>query len=253
MSDVRYDDAGVAREYEAMRYRFPEVLDIWCDRMAPWFEVGPGPRVVLDVGAGTGIWSAAIAERFAVPVLGVEPAAGMRALARSRPHPLVGLVAGVADALPVADGAATAAWLSTVVHQFPDLPAAVADLHRALVPGAPVMIRTFLPERHRDNDLHRHFPDSRALPVSGLELASLAAVFGSAGFDQAAIETVFEPREASYDEVLAELPRARTTDSALAGLTDAQWESGLSSIRAARARGEVPSPFGLDLLVFTRR
>lgn len=251
MSEVRYDDADVARDYEATRYRFPEVLGLWCDLMAPWFEVGPLQRRVLDVGAGTGIWSAAIAERFAVPVVGVEPATGMRAVARSRAHPLVAHVAGVADALPLPDGSATAAWLSTVIHQFPDLPAAVAELRRVLAPEAPVLIRTFFPERHHDNDLYVHFPDARRQPVLSLAVDPVVAVFEEAGFRRAGLETVLEPRETTYDAILARLPKARFADSSLAGLTDDQWEAGLASIRATRDRGEPPAPFGLDLLVFT--
>ncbi|HEY8544707.1 MAG TPA: methyltransferase domain-containing protein [Acidimicrobiales bacterium] len=252
MSDVRYDDPTVAREFEATRYRHPEVFGLWCDRMGSWFEVGPVQRLVLDVGAGTGIWSVAIAERFAVPVLGVEPAAGMRSVAATRAaaHPLVDQVAATAEALPLRDRVATAAWLSTVVHQFTDRPAALAELRRVLVPGAPVLVRTFLPERHPDADLCRHFPGARRFPVSGLTLDGLVADFERAGFRSAAVETVPEPRAATYDEVLAQLPPARAADSALVALTDEEWEAGLDGIRAAQARGETPPPFELDLLVF---
>ena len=220
-------------------------------RVAPWFELGPVQRLVLDVGAGTGIWSAAFAERFAVPVLGVEPAAGMRAVARERTtDPLVDQVAADAGALPLRDGVATAAWLSTVVHQFPDRPAALAELRRVLTPGAPVIVRTFLPERHPDTDLYRHFPGARRFPVLGLTLDGLVTDFERAGFRSAAVESVGEPRGSTYDDVLAQLPQARTTDSSLVSLTDEEWETGLAGIRAARDRGETPTPFETDLLVF---
>jgi ubiquinone/menaquinone biosynthesis C-methylase UbiE len=252
MSDVQYGDETVARDYEAFRYRFPEVLGLWCDRIRPWIEVGPGRRRLLDVGSGTGIWSLAFAERFLLPVVGVEPAAGMRAVAAAeRRHPLVDYVAGLAGALPLRDGSVTAAWLSTVVHQFPDLPAALADLRRVLVPDAPVIVRTFLPERHTDTDLYVHFPGARRLPVLGLALAPLVAAFEDAGFRHASIDTVYEPREESYDDVLARLPKARATDSSLAGLSDEEWEAGLASIRRCRDQGEHPVPFGLDEIVFT--
>jgi ubiquinone/menaquinone biosynthesis C-methylase UbiE len=250
MSDVRYQDPTVAREFEAMRYRYPEVFGLWCDRVAPWFEIGPVPRLLLDVGAGTGIWSAAFAERFAVPVLGVEPAAGMRSVARDRRAPLVDQVAAVADALPLRDGSATGAWLSTVVHQFPDRPAALAELRRVLVPGSPAIVRTFLPERHPDTDLYRHFPGARRFPVLGLTLDGLVGDFERAGFRAAAVEVVGEPRATTYDDVLAQLPEARSADSSLVSLSDEEWEAGLASIRAARDRGEAPAPFELDLLVF---
>jgi SAM-dependent methyltransferase len=252
VSDVRYGDAEVARRFEADRYRYPVVLDRWCGLMAPWLEVGPGPRRVLDLGSGTGIWSAAIAERFDVAVVGVEPAPGMREVARSRPpHPLVAQVAGAAGALPLRGGSVTAAWLSTVVHQFPDLPASVAELRRVLVPRAPVVIRTFFPERHLDTDLYTAFPGARRLPVSGLTVDGLDAAFATGGFRRVVLDEVVEPREDDFEVTLARLPSLRTTDSALAGLTDDEWEAGLAEIRRRQAEGVRPAPFATDLVVYT--
>src|SRR6266545_2165943 len=149
MSGVHYDDAAVAEEFERTRYAYPEAIEVWCDRIEPWLEVGPGQRRVLDLGSGTGIWSEAIASRFDVEVVGVEPAAGMLGqAAATRSDPRVRFMGGTADALPLPDRSITSAWLSTVVHQFPDLAAAAAELRRVLVSGSPLMIRNSFVGRH---------------------------------------------------------------------------------------------------------
>lgn len=253
MSGVHYHDADVAEEFEATRYWSAEVLEIWCDRMTPWFEVGPGQRRVLDLGAGTGIWSLAIAERFGIPVVGVEPAAGMRTMAAGKaPHPLVDFVAGAAEALPLRDESVTAAWLSTVIHHL-DLPVALPELRRVLVPGAPVIVRTFVPERHPDSELFHHFPAIRLASEHwvGRDGDTLTAVFADAGFHSQAIETVDEPYAESYDDVLCMLPQTRHSDSAFVNLSDEDWEAGVASVRRARDEGRTPQPMVFDLVVFT--
>jgi ubiquinone/menaquinone biosynthesis C-methylase UbiE len=61
--------------------------------MRPWRPDGGGP--VLDVGAGTGQFAAAIAGWFGVRVVAVEPSSGMRGQAAlAHPHP------GVAPLVP---------------------------------------------------------------------------------------------------------------------------------------------------------
>lgn len=250
MSQVRYADRTVAEEFEAVRYWHPGILDVWCDRMAAWFEVGPAPRRVLDVGSGTGIWSEAIAARFEVPVVGVEPAAGMRAhAALTRRHPLVDYVAGRADALALADGSATAAWLSTVVHQLPDTRAAAAELRRVLVPRAPVMIRNDFVGRQDEIELFDLFPGAREEASTWPRVDDVVAAFEPAGFRMASLQRVHEPWVESYDEFLELLPLMRHTDSSLAHLSDAEWEAGVRTVRRRRDRGDRPRPLGFDLLV----
>jgi SAM-dependent methyltransferase len=54
----------------------------------------------------------------------------------------VHLVGGRADGVPLRDGVAGAAWLSTVIHHVGDLDACANELRRVLAPGAPVLIRS---------------------------------------------------------------------------------------------------------------
>jgi ubiquinone/menaquinone biosynthesis C-methylase UbiE len=79
VSNVRYDKVG--RDFDAVRDRQPAAQRVWLDHVARYLPEPP-PAAVADVGAGTGIWSQAIAVRFGCTVYGVEPSAGMLARAR---------------------------------------------------------------------------------------------------------------------------------------------------------------------------
>lgn len=94
-------------------------------------EVGPlaGARV-LDVGCGAGTSLRLLAGRGAAPV-GVDysPALATEAAAAAP------ALAGDAERLPLRAGAFDGALLECVLSALPDKPAALAEVHRVLVPG----------------------------------------------------------------------------------------------------------------------
>jgi SAM-dependent methyltransferase len=92
-----------------------------------------GPEtVVVDVGAGTGKLT-----RDLVPtgarVIAVEPLPEMRAQLEAA-VPGAEVVAGSAERLPVPDGSVDAVVAASAFHWF-DTERALAEIHRALVPG----------------------------------------------------------------------------------------------------------------------
>jgi ubiquinone/menaquinone biosynthesis C-methylase UbiE len=92
--------------------------------------------VLLDIGCGPG-GSVRHAARVGATVTGVDPAPVMLRTARvlTRPRRNVRFVKGVAESLPVADGAATVVWAIATVHHWPDLDTALDEVRRALAPG----------------------------------------------------------------------------------------------------------------------
>jgi ubiquinone/menaquinone biosynthesis C-methylase UbiE len=90
---------------------------------------------VVDVGCGPGTAARAGARRGA-DVVGVDPGATMRRVARVRdPRRTVRYLDGRAEALPVPDGWATVAWTVASVHHWPDVDGGIAEVRRALGPG----------------------------------------------------------------------------------------------------------------------
>jgi SAM-dependent methyltransferase len=128
MGRVRYD--GVAEWYEGFRPALkPDELDA-LQRL-----LGPGEGRCLDIGCGTGVSTAAVAE-LGWSAVGVDLSPDMLEVARGRG---LEIVQASADALPFDDGAFDAAvsvWTHTDVEDFC---AAIRETARVLRPEAPVI------------------------------------------------------------------------------------------------------------------
>jgi ubiquinone/menaquinone biosynthesis C-methylase UbiE len=115
----------IAAEYDASRPEYaPEALD----RAEEVLGLGPDARVV-DLAAGSGTLTRALAERFA-EVVAVEPDDAMRAILARR-SPAVEALAGNAERLPLPGASADAVFIGDAFHWF-DGPAAVAEIERVL-------------------------------------------------------------------------------------------------------------------------
>ena len=122
----------------------------------------PGDRI-LDVGCGPGFYVAELLDEVGPEgsVVGVDGSDSMLALAAHRNETAANVEFLEADAtsLPVADGDFDAALSVQVLEYVADVPAALAEIHRALRPGgrvalwdvdwATLSMRTADPERMR--------------------------------------------------------------------------------------------------------
>ena len=107
--------------------------------------------VVCEVGAGHGLNFAHYPSTVA-RVVAVEPEPTLRAraveLARTATVP-VEVVDGVADALPLDDGACDVVVMSLVMCSVPDQRAALAEVHRVLRPGGQLRFYEHVRSTHR--------------------------------------------------------------------------------------------------------
>ena len=256
MARVDYD--RMAPDYLEGRSLPPEGMAPWRDAIAPWLAVGEAGRSpVLDLGAGTGQFAAAIAGWFGVEVVAVEPSGGMREqAARAHGHPGVHWVAGLGERLPLADGACAWAWVSTVVHHLDDLDAAAGELCRVLRPGGLVLVRQAFPGRMAGITLYeRYFPAAAASLIADGALPGverLSAAFAGAGF---AVEALRSVAQVSAPSLAAYRDRVRfRADTGLRLLSDDQFAAGLAALdRDVRAETTpIPVVDRLDLLVLRR-
>jgi SAM-dependent methyltransferase len=118
----------VAAQYAQYRPDYAEAAIRWC--LAP--VSGAQPVRVVDVGAGTGILTGALA-RLGADVVAVEPDQAMLAELR-RQLPEVRAVEGTAEALPLPDQSVDAVLCGQAMHWF-DLNRALPEIARVLTPG----------------------------------------------------------------------------------------------------------------------
>ncbi len=113
------------------------------DRARPGYEDEPldwafqelglgGGSVVLDLAAGTGKLSEALAPRAGL-LIAVEPLAGMRRLLAAR-APEATLLDGTAEQIPMGDGSVDAVFVGEAFHWF-DGARALPEIHRVLRPA----------------------------------------------------------------------------------------------------------------------
>ncbi len=102
---------------------------------------------VLDLGAGTGIFTRAWQAWGARLAVGCEPSPAMRR-EMLRDHAASGLaargfapVAGRAEQIPIAANCADVVWISNVLHHIKDADAWIAETRRVLKPGGLLLVR----------------------------------------------------------------------------------------------------------------
>ena len=240
MARAEYNDAAAAA-FQASRELPPDALSDWRAAIARHLAPPPGMRV-LDLGAGTGTWATTLASWYGISVVAVEPSPAMRA--RSR---FGCMLAGHATALPLAPATMDGAWLSTVIHHLPDLPAAARELRRVLRPGAPVLIRNAFPGRYQGIGLFRYWPEAIAALNTFPSIASVRTAFAAAGFGYVALEPVRQVTAPSLAAIAATARRESHTPLLL--ITDSAYQAGLARLRAVAATQQGPVIDTLDLLV----
>ena len=143
-----YDTIG--RQYSQVREADPRVTEMLLRELA----LQPG-KCIADVGAGTGNYALALAER-GYHVRAVEPSQVM--LSQARPHPQVQYSQGYAEELPLENAGVDAMICVNAIHHFRDLDRAVREMDRVCNEGRIVILTADvrLAESYWFND---YFPD----------------------------------------------------------------------------------------------
>lgn len=104
-----------------------------------WLRM-PGDRRWLDLGCGTGaLTEILLAAVSPASIVGVDPS--VRFVAHARVHvqdPRATFIEGTADAIPLASDSVDVAVAGLMLNFVPDLPAALAELRRVVVPGGTI-------------------------------------------------------------------------------------------------------------------
>ncbi|MBH5336718.1 class I SAM-dependent methyltransferase [Streptomyces pactum] len=232
-----HDDENLAGAYERGNAMPDGSLRAWVELVASHVR-RPAPSI-LEIGSGTGVFSAGMARWIAgSEVVAVDASEAMLTEARRHhPHPAVRYLRGEAEAVPAAADSFDLALLSRVIHHIPDRAAAARELARVLRTGGRVVVRTTFRER-LDAVVYDHWPrlrtiDERRFPGE----AEVVADFLSAGFALEEVTSFAQPVTASLAEYHARLtgrPQSKFTH-----LTDEEFHQGLARLEAA-ARTEAP-------------
>lgn len=152
-------------------------------------------RRILEVGCGTGVLAAALAEREAARVWAVDAEPAMLEVARTRVPASVGLKLGRAEALPFRDGWFERAVMRQVV-QHVERARALPELARVLAPGGRAAIATFQRSHFERFWLNPFFPSFEAIELARFpDPDVLARELEGAGFASTRIVPLVQHRE----------------------------------------------------------
>lgn len=248
-----YDDERLAGVYQPGNQMPEQSLRAWTELIGS-FSTGSGP-VALDMGAGTGMFSTAMARWLPVrAVIGMDPSVPMLARARqAAAAPGVHYLAGAAEAIPARDKVFDLALLSRVIHHLPDRRACARELARVLRSGGTAVIRTTFRE-NLDALAYQYWPglleiDRDRFP--GQE--EVITDFASSGFTVTRLLSFAQPVTSSLSEYHARL--TSRPQSKFSYLTDAQFREGLHWLEhdALAEPSACPAPVNerYDMLVLT--
>lgn len=167
---------SAVEEYDAWFDRHP---DLYRAELSAVRSLLPTTGNGLEIGVGTG--------RFAAPLgiaVGVEPSRAMAALARQRG---IAVHAGIAEALPFADGEFAYAVMVTVVCFLDDVAQAFREAFRVLRPSGCLIVAFIDRESPLGRQYQQHKDRSQfyrgATFYSVREIEALLLAAGFAGFD----------------------------------------------------------------------
>jgi SAM-dependent methyltransferase len=248
--DVDYHSDDIAERYAEQRSLRDDVLQRWQAAVRPYLP-HRRPLRVLDLGAGTGIFTRAWARWYESQVIALEPSSAMRTQLRAGGLPDVAqIVAGRGEHLPLRPGTVHVAWLSTVLHHLEDPMSAAQDLARVLTAAGVVLIRGLWSDCGAPVGLG-FFPNADRALAAFPSTERSVDVFRQQGYAFVDSVEVEDQGPRTIGQAIRRVHRLRGADSLLASFTQDEINQGLSAMGHLDPETPLP-PSTVGLLVLQR-
>lgn len=248
-----YADAAAANRYNAARHLPEETKTFWMNSLKAVLPLAPVGRC-LDLGCGTGRFTAALAETFACPVVGVEPSEAMLAVARSEAIANVEWKKGTAEDIPLESQSVGLVFMSQVFHHLTQPHEALREVYRVLTPGGYLLIRNGTEENNEETEWLQCFPEALEIDSQRiLTRRALAETVCRQPFDLVAQQTFRQLFASSYQEYYKKVGQRGL--SSLIAISDEAFGRGMERFWewVARQPPEQPVYEPVDVFVFRRR
>jgi ubiquinone/menaquinone biosynthesis C-methylase UbiE len=248
-----YTEIEAANRYNSARNLPLQTKTLWLDALKfsiPRQEI----RKILDLGCGTGRFTAALGKAFECSVVGVEPSSAMLDVARSQNEPEVEWKQGRAENIPLETEAVDLVFMSQVFHHFAEPKQALREINRVLTQAGYVAIRNGTREYNEQLEWLRFFPEAREIEdgrtPSQQELKELVC---GASFELITQRTIYQLFADSYDEYFEKISQRGL--SSLIVISDEAFQNGLQQFQkwVSGQPKNLPVYEPIDLFVFQKR
>jgi ubiquinone/menaquinone biosynthesis C-methylase UbiE len=248
-----YSKIETANRYDSARNLPSETKTLWLDALKssiPEREI----RKILDLGCGTGRFTAALGKAFECSVIGIEPSAAMLSVAISQDEPNVEWKQGQAENIPLENQSVDLVFMSQVFHHLIEPQQALREINRVLISAGYLAIRNGTREHNKSLEWLQFFPESLEIEnkrmLSRQELNELVC---GESFELISQRTIYQFFADSYEEYFEKISRRGL--SALIMISDEAFQSGLQRFQNW-VRGQpqsLPVYEPVDLFVFQKR
>ncbi len=247
-----YLETAAAQHYDAARALPSETKTLWLEAVCSAISDAPIERV-LDLGCGTGRFTAALAHAFRCPAIGVEPSAAMLAVASSRDESNVEWKLGDAENIPLKSQSVDLVFMSQVFHHLSQPQRALNEIERVLKPGGHLAIRNGTREHNSALEWLRFFPEALKIEEERTPCAhELEAVVKHHHFVLISHQTIHQLFASSYAEYFEKISQRGL--SALITISDEEFRVGVEEFRrwVDQQPGDAAVYEPVDLFVFQR-
>ena len=252
MSQSLWASPELARAYADVRSDLsPAARALWADAFRATLPATPLRRL-LDIGCGTGRFTAFLADVFGTPAIGIDASVAMIQERLPSPGAPVAFLAAKATALPFRASTVDLALLSMVYHLLAPAMPAIAELHRVIRPGGWVLLRTPTRELLDRVEFLAFFPEARAIDDARMPpRAQIYDTFARAGFAAHTWRIVEQEFATTPLEALERV--RRRAFSTLRLIPDEAFAAGVARYEAhCRSAPSTPQTESLEFFVFRR-
>lgn len=247
-----YSEIETAHRYDSARSLPSQTKILWLDALKfsiPEQEI----KKILDLGCGTGRFSAALGKAFECSVVGVEPSSAMLNVAMSQSEPNVEWKQGQAENIPLETEAVDLVFMSQVFHHLIQPQKALREINRVLTSAGYLAIRNGTREYNNELEWLRFFPE--ALEIEDKRTPSQQELKESVcgqSFELISQRTIYQLFAASYAEYFEKVSQRGL--SALIVISNQAFQGGLHRFQnwVSRQPQNLPVYEPVDLFVFQK-
>lgn len=246
---MNYDKTEMPSAYDAGRGYSPGMLAYWLDVISRSVPKGSVSEI-LDLGCGTGRYSAALADYYEANVIAVDPSEKMLAEARRKASQRIRYERAPAESIPLHTASIDLIFISMAFHHFKRPDRACAECRRVLRHNGTLCLRAATTDRIDSYAYVEFFAGSRPILNRALQSQSfIETTFVRAGFQLVRHQLVPSDAAESWNAYAEKI--AFRADSILVQLSDREFRAGLAALRAyAKTAPHAPVTEPVDFFVF---